>query len=621
MISPLPPLAIFLEGYIPQLFQQPLIAENLIHSFYWMILVFLLYKIVTLFCKNLLAFLAVLTFSYIYYSEPHDIVVGYFELLLIVISILFLITIKTLHNPSTSNQMLLIACSIAIPLIKQNFVITSMAILGFVSFYFFRNYLNLLKGFILYIIGSYAFTAVILYLYSNSIFSQLNGKAKNPNTSFLIENLILNPVKHVGVYSTIMFLVAIYISNNSKKLRETKIAAVLVLLAILNSVIFALNQQGYISVSNQSLFYFAMISLQVVFLTIFIQHKKILHNLRRTDTLILFTPSFLIFLIFVFLTFSSNGEPPFAERIAIVTIFAGFKVYLAALLLICLNAYVAKGAFFFVKNEVRSFRTRKSTVLKIKDSTQLLYFEVLVVLSFSFAVANSLSGGLTIQSFPIFGCVLLAKLLSMFIASKSFRFRKIVALFSIASVLLMSSLQMYKTPYEWWGFSMKSLSLQQRNLSTLGLPWFKTTIGEERFLVKTQSTFANERNRQSQVFYGPNNAGMRFLFDTLPVFETKCVTMWWDVCAEEYAEQDYKKIVNDRPEYVVWNQFPDFVSFAHEQAFRVATTKSALRRTQEWILTQIELGHYRIVAEENFGSEKPKFGWRLLLLKKITNIH
>ena len=613
--SPLPPLPIFILGYIPTRFNQPLVVETILSILLWMIFVYLLNSCTRLAFNPGISFFAVLTFSYIYFAEPTDIVAGYFELAWIFVFATFLFTIKTIQKPSLINRGLIILFSILLVLTKQNFALVSITMILTVIFFLNRVNIKLCKHFMVTVVLAYLGTFLLLYRYSEKIFDQLNGTAKKPNLNRVIENLIIWPITTIGLFSCILFFAAAlkYIQNK-KLFYETKGSNLLLYLASLNGAIYfaSSNILGFI---NQGM----LISFAVLSGGIFAFNDRLRRKITSMQPAMLLT-----FFTFTVLIVSVAGSLVFGFMnvlnkflsIEPLVYFQGFKVLISAQLLTLMIAVII---LFIGSIPYRIYSNSKSKIHEVSGSTVFKESNVpsiMFLISFAFAISNSLSGGLTIQSFSIFYCLVFCTLFSKVRVLQSRSVTIFVATVGIVSLLLSSLLQTFVTPYSWWGLRAERIDFQTKTLSKFGIPLFRITPGQDVFLSDITSAITTEKDKDSRVYFGPNVQGMKFLFHQLPSYQGMCTINWWDVCPEEIALEDFKNLKEDKPKFIVWNHFPPSVALGHESAFRSQIGNSAVRQIDAWLLEQVQLGNYDLVSKHINNDSQRSESWQLLFLTR-----
>jgi hypothetical protein len=114
------------------------------------------------------------------------------------------------------------------------------------------------------------------------------------------------------------------------------------------------------------------------------------------------------------------------------------------------------------------------------------------------------------------------------------------------------------------------------------------------------------RGPNARVLLGPNLAGLAGgVFADLNTYPLKCPILWWDLCSQANTEIDFKRIVGDPPEIIVWNIAPEAVASGHEAGFNNGKP-SSLRHVQEWILSQIPAGYTQITRLKLLAGDPPE---------------
>jgi hypothetical protein len=612
--SPLPPLSIFLEGYIPTRFNQPLVADSIINSLFWLLFVYLLNECSRTLTNPRISFYVVLTFSYMYFSEPTDIVSGYFELVWIFICFTYIWSVKTIKNPTVKNVAITSIFSMSLVLIKQNFLIVSLVCLIVVGYNLYKKSLKNFYSLIVIASLPYATAAVILFIYSSTIFKQLNGASKNPSLNFLTDNLFNWPIKTVG-YASLTFFIACAMSISfNKTFHKIAITKILFLSGAVNALFNFMDRQGVANISSQLLLNLALINLEIIVIAFlfFIQPKK--PSIKVSVLILIPLIGIALNTLLPALGLDSSKSLPTSN--SLLTYFEGFKVLLSA----CLLAFMISILISIFSKELQNsyfYLIRKSPAPQNpKSPTELDCHLFILFISFSVAVANSLSGGLTIQSFSLMYCLVFSILLSRETKpGKNLLDRAFIGTATV-TVLVLSLLQIHTVPYSWWGFKIDSLSKQSSSLADIGLPLFKATSAQKDFFAKVQQTVSSEENKESSIYFGPNIQGLKYVFDSLPTYEGRCIIIWWDVCPEELALEDLKNLKKDLPKYVLWNHFPSYVAQMHERSFRSGQDVSAVNQLDRWVTEQSLLGQYRVIATWSINEESQGQNWELVFLAK-----
>lgn len=614
--TPLPPLAIFLLGYIPTRFNQPLVTETIISCIIWLLFVSLLYKCTHMISTAKISFFAVLTYSYVYFSEPHDIVAGYFELIWVLIFLNFYWTIKTIKNPKTNNIIVFVLLTIFIILTKQNFILVSMFFITFIAYYLYRISKQTFYRFLISTILAYAATFLILYTFSNSIIGQLNGRSKNPNLSILLENLLIAPVKTVGIFSFIFLLFAIIYHLSGDKYYKSSVLKLVTYFGIFSAFINFFVNQGMFAISSKSLLNLNLIFVEFIIARIWL-HENSTPKAKRLIAL-LSIPLLLIIINTLFSELKFTNPIGTSKSISPLLFYQGLKIVISALLLTSIITILLGALMILIAKIYSNPKSFSPKSLNLKSSMEPNPLILLIVISLLALIANSLSGGLTIQSFSLFFCAVFSFLWPKFRNSIRSHLQYFASIIAVLSILTLSIFQVNSLPYLWWGFQEDSIRNQNSNLADVGLPFFKATSTRRDFLSEVQNIVKAEKNPESRIYFGPNIQGLKFLFNSLPTYQGKCAIIWWDVCPEEIAMQDFQSLKTGKPEFIVWNHFPESVANGHEESFRETTGTSAVRLLNDWIQEQVKLGHYRILVRESVNPNSKIESWQLEFLERST---
>jgi hypothetical protein len=92
------------------------------------------------------------------------------------------------------------------------------------------------------------------------------------------------------------------------------------------------------------------------------------------------------------------------------------------------------------------------------------------------------------------------------------------------------------------------------------------------------------------------------MFD-VEIYPTRCPVIWWDICPESSAIENFNQLKSSPPLVVVWTFESDNNIVSNENGWR--TGKSTVSKIQTWLLREIGLGNYRVIAETHKLLDRP----------------
>jgi hypothetical protein len=150
------------------------------------------------------------------------------------------------------------------------------------------------------------------------------------------------------------------------------------------------------------------------------------------------------------------------------------------------------------------------------------------------------------------------------------------------------------TPYDWWGLKHPSLISFPRDAPNIDNVEFLNLDQESTsFYNNFEQAMKLSKNQSpsEKVFLGPQIPGLSLLSD-VEIIESNCPVIWFDVCPEELAAEDFASLKSDPPNTIVWASPPEFVLVGHESAFRDPGAGSTIRNIEIWLKEQENLGTY-----------------------------
>jgi hypothetical protein len=616
---PFPPGSLWLHGWLPNRFSDPLYAEQIISAGIWILLVLAMYANLRLWFEPGISFFAVSVSSVAYFTSPYNIIAGYFES-----GILFLLTAIALTIYPMRKRRSSIACNFMFVssgfffasafLVKQTFLVPVTVAL-FCLLVLIRGYersyrqrfgtrelLLVLSGF------SVPLLSVGIYLKSQNALEQsisqvFSGESKDPQAERFIDWSIGSIVNSNALTSATGLLVFSYLLHRNRislKLAPGKIFLLQLLVAL--ALITAVSPMILISYGKTKS------GLEVVYLifTLSSLYFLWLQSLGRFRSLKNYKD---VFLLITFISFSSLigfkiASGP-SESLAIVSwaflMTLGFVTLFAVPLILVLK------------------ENREHNAWIEKHGQEIVVIWCAIVLSHVFV--GSLSGGLSFEIlFPATSFAL--GLIGYYLVKSSLN--NLIIVFPAIAICLGSFMSFqFHNPYKWWGVNEPSIrALVGEPPSSVGYMRNTNLVSAESrdyFSSIQEMVDSNSWNgtklipkSSSRALAGPNNAGGLEIFG-LNAYELKCPVLWWDVCPEAFLTEDVNEIISDPPEIILWNMPPGVVQSAHEIAFRNGEL-SSMRELNEWVITMSKGEEYELLGKLNLPDDETS-QWRTWVLR------
>lgn len=607
----LPPLGILIEGLIPSLFKYPYHIEVIQNIVIWLLLQMVIFEILKMYFTESVAILGTVVGGYLMYSEPHDVITSYFELTLLFVFFGCLLTIKLKKENSQKRIVLLVLVLVSIPLIKQSFLPISLALYLIGAFRLHQMNPRMIPSYIKIIVASNISCIIFLGLFfGQNIFTQLLGKSKSPSISMVIESLVYTPSRILGIWLSISIILSMSLTfvklnlvpaprisrkKKTTKNRSYKLSKLekYILVLYLITIFFAqMRVLGHFGVAGTRQ---GVISLVTLIIGIKLQE---VFKFFRTDfksnfsNQILSSPKIFGGIILAWVFFEvTNGR-------GMLNLLGNGKVFITQTSILILMTFSLLIVIKYIRRSLISRHVIKS-FSKIED------YELLVLVSSLIVIVNSLSGGVTIQSIPLFFAICISLLFSIVLTGKSRGLNKVRATFvsAIVTVLLVTSgIQTATKPYFWW--ALKLPPINQNNYAANNVPQvygFKMDINSAQIVRKLQETVSKLAHPGDKILVGPNIAGAALLVPDLEPVNLKCRISWWDVCTDEVLAQDRLTIQSELPKFVLWLYNPEFVAIGHESAFRDSIGNSQLRKLNADVLKLEEGGEYSVEINRFYG--------------------
>jgi hypothetical protein len=591
---PFPPGTLLFEGFLPNLFANPFLGEQIVHVILWLLFSTGLYLFIRSIVNSGLAFFTVTIVCTTYLVQPGNIISGYFETMY-AFWILGLAALAWWCRQPSKLLLWLSGLAIGIAaIVKQSVWLGVLTLLFLVMYFITQNALprRNISFFIFGIIT--AITPVIAWALNLGITADIisqvtrgGGKSTGQASALTTLGTSLAPQGAFLSFCVTLILLVISDRRNRATPRRSSEQILDILMIILCMSLLSLTLSGLVI---ENLITTAMLVLAVV---------SILQLVRKSASL--------------------EEEPSGTSRSFVLSSRWYFTLYLLVLCAIVLGvARIAPAdpllsplrpnllrwlsevgnfsstAFLGVGGAGLAFTfycwiDRHSS----KDSRSSIALIVLIS-HLSLTFLNSFAGGDSIETWFLPFAVALALISEHVVRQRSL----IVLKFSVGTTfVVMAALVAFQSmnPYDWFGVREEALSGERRAASVPYLKDFK--LSERAASDYDELYFGASQIPDSdatQVLFGSRNIGLSRLLD-LRQYSLECPVLWWDICPEEYAELDLLRIKTEPPDAIVWTFETESNIEQNEIAWRDRKF-SALRKIQGWIYEEIDAGRYKILA-------------------------
>jgi hypothetical protein len=601
--TPLPPLGILIEGLIPSLTKYPYHVEVIQNIFIWITLQIVIFKVISFHFSKPKALLGTTLSGYLMFSEPHDIISSYFELVLLFTFLTYLLIVNFERSCSIKRLIVVAALLVSIPLIKQSFLPLSLILLAFAYLKLTKVRPNVTSSFLKTVASIFLFCSFLLpAIFGIEIFSQLLGKSKSPSFSKILDSLIYTPNRILGTYLFLSILVTCilfylhflraYTPENSRKQKQIEMC--LAALFIVFFLLSLLRILTYLNIGAERIIAVSIVTILVIFAGVvryLAGDSGRSARTSKTSALPISTAVGALLALVVFQVFS-------ATNLTAMLVYG--KVFIAQISVLVL---LGISALIFGESVLKFLKTGN---LK-KGFIEILDYEFLIVISFSIVFVNSLSGGITIQSIPLFLPFVISGLVTFILKDLGPSKPKVQFLcISATSTLLVviCLMQTMNSPYVWWAIKLPPIS---QNIVTANNPpaitGFKIDTNTFQIVKTFQEVIDELALPGDEILVGPNITGAQLLVPQVDAMNLRCRISWWDVCPDSELVQDRNEILNNPPRFILWLYNPEFVTFGHESAFRSSVGQSELRKLNSDIVRFETSGKYVVAIDRLYGSD------------------
>ena len=605
---PMPIGAVFFEGVIPNLFNNPIVAEQYLHSISWLILSVAFYSILRFAFSRYVTLVVSVTVLTFYFAQPGNIISGYFELMYMFYFLGWGFLLWSTSKIQRYKYTLLLAGSIFLTTsvtVKQTAILPVICSLIFYLWWAWKSERDsFVKTVATISIGvSGPFFAVLIWSLKNGVFvamlQSMSGQGKNPGglsviTTFgsqiLPGNYLLLTFFAVGILTITCFDFV------------TILHKVLMLIAFWILFIefsgIAILSAGNFSALKGYMFFFSFVFLVDLGWKIFadkVPHYTKIRYVKLLDVSLLLALAFFPLAAFVFHQRTPDNllSPDWSAWFVDLGTSAGSK-FLVCGLASLVFVHIAK------KREV------VVSFFEIPKSQLVVFANFLLISTMTFFFMNSFAGGPGVEVFALN----IAFVLGVILQAIHFNFGKRVFVCCALGFLIPwnigASAMQIQNPYSW--YQLDELPLDSERLSPIAprLSSFSlsTTSANDYNLLYQGVTDAQNltQGKQTEIYFGSRNLGLASMFD-VEVYPTRCPVLWWDICPELSAIENFNQLKSRPPLVVVWTFESDMNIVSNENGWR--TGKSAISKIQTWLLHEIGLGNYRVIAETHKLLDRP----------------
>lgn len=601
MYMPLTPLCVLLSKLMLLVAPNPILGEQVLAIAIWCMLALALSLVMKNLYDSRTSLIATIVSLSFYSAQPFKIISGYFEFSL---ALLFLgVWQLTRHNKTSHNAFLsglFFGLSI---LAKQTFLVPVLIVCVY-EFLFSREHLKSKNS-------QLSRTALVLGLVSSATpflvwlavdgnlgvaIHQISGGGGKGLTVFdLPERLInwglLEPVGQISLF-TLALLVSGFVLFRISDFDQSRI---LVSYSLISLGVFSAFQDSVSTTGSEKN---TLIIFAALWFCIGLGEPPLISPAARSDL----PPSRMIPLIFGIVLLLRNLEYLYDSKL---------RENLVNLLEVASILYLL-GNLQYVKRP-----DRWSSNSHRVDSHPKLNQNRLVVLlvSVGVVVMNALSGAVTIESLLIpLGLLIASAFKTISDPERVTQTHRYIATLGLIAVIPMNGLGLMDRPYEWWGLREESQLDSQRGKTDIeNLEVFSLSSSSALYYQQLNDVFRRvDPDGNFRYFFGVQNQGLSLTFDRQSI-ELRCQITWWDTCPDAEIGNTLKELQASRPEVIVWNNPPEWVQRAHEEAFNGGEL-SQLREFSKWIDSAIEQGRYQVVATIDVPNSD---GWSTSVILRI----
>ena len=599
---PFPPGTYFFEGYLPSLFKNPMYGEQVIHSISWMVLSLSFYLILRYIFSNLIAAVVSITVLSIYFTQSGNIISGYFELMYLFFFAGTALLLWSTEGEIRFQRVMLFSAGTCLALsvtVKQTAVLPVLLLV--------YSYLKLIwkprKNTALFntalVLGGLCLpvTVVLTWAVQNhalfQMISSMSGGGKDVGGLSVITTLgsnVLPPIQLSSAFFLFALFVVIQFHFKSHKFRIFE-------LVLIWCVFMQFSGFGLFDRWGQSpiLGYLLVISIFSLIRTI--SPKNLEPDSTKFDS----GDDSISLLLAMFFLALSTLIGIFITQIDTVrgSLSPNLQAWLSVLSATVSSNLVICGAVSVFGLYVAS-RFGVTVFLKEFEQNRIKIASKFVLLStIAFYLMNSFAGGIGVEVFAINIALVLGMIL-YFVQSRhgNFAIISLIIVFLVPWTLAASVFHV-SHPYSWFGITEMPLNTPRKTPKAPGLSSFSLSVKSANdYDLIYDGVFAGMQivnKGRSPVLLGPRNSGLAAMFD-LDTYPLQCQILWWDMCPEKIAFEDYQRIRNSPPELIIWTFEAKDTITSNQNGWR-RESNSAVGLIQAWLSERIGKGYYRVLAE------------------------
>jgi hypothetical protein len=597
---PFPIGTYFFEGVLPNFFNNPIVAEQYIHSICWLILSVSFYSIMRFIFSRRVSLVVSITTLTFYFSQPGNIISGYFELMYMFYFLGWGFLLWSSCKYLRYRFFLLFAGSLFLATsvtIKQTAFLPVVSSIVFYLWWTWRNEKNhFAKIASVITIGmSGPIFAVLIWTVRKGVLFEmlenLSGGGKDPgglSVFYTFGSNILPSNFPLIIFLTFALMIVPYFELEAIWQKIILISAIWILFLQLSGVAI-LSNWNFSAISGY------LFLLNTVLLFSFIGNLNSKHPLVTPENFrFKFLDSFLLAALgFVPLAVSALYlySPSGINSPRLSAWFAEMGRYVSNNLLVC---GLASLAFLYSSKKFQN----APPFLDHSKSRFNFFSNFLIISTFTFYLMNSFAGGPGVETFALN----IAFVLGVFLCIVHFYFDRRVFLFCTLGFFIpwniAASAMQIQNPYSWYEVNEQPLNSERLSPKAPRLSSFSlsTTSASDYGLLYDGVLAAQDLSggRSTEVFFGSRNLGLATMFD-VDVYPIRCPILWWDICPESHALESFDQLKSRPPQIVVWTFESDNTIASNENGWR-KESKSALSNIQSWLLKEIGFGRYRVIA-------------------------
>ena len=599
---PFPPGTYFFEGYLPSLFKNPMFGEQVIHSISWMLLSLFFYLILRYIFPNLIAALVSVTVLTIYFTQPGNIISGYFELMYLFFFAGMALLLWSTEGEKRLQHVMLFAAGSCLALsvtVKQTALLPVLLVIFSYLKSNWKSRREVAQFNTVLIFGGLCLPTMVVLTWAfqnHTLFEMFNsmlGGGKDVGGLSIVTTFGANVLPNIQMSSAVFLvalLVVIQFQPKHNKFRNLEIA-------VIWCAFMQFSGFGLFDHWNQSpiLGYLLIFSLFLI-TRIYVQRnleiesveleKSANPNSLFLTTLLLSLSAFIGIGVTQIDTDRGNLSPN------LQTWLTGFSASVSSNLVICGTVSVV-GLYVASKFGVTLF-LNESEQVRMRSVSKFVLLSTI-----AFYLMNSFAGGIGVEVFAINIALVLGMIL-YFVQTRhgSYVLISLIMAFLVPWTVAASVFHVSQ-PYSWFGITEMPLNTPRKTPKAPGLSSFSLSVKSANdFDLLYDGVVAGKQivdKGNPPVLLGPRNSGLAIMFD-LDTYPLKCQILWWDMCPEKIALEDYQRIRSSPPDLVIWTFEARDTITSNQSGWR-RESDSAVGLIQAWLSERIGKGYYRVVSE------------------------